>query len=100
MTEGAENEAAPDRVVAGVGGRPRELLVEEKELTRARDALAAKRRRMRNSPRGRGHGQHLELSRQHRAGPAGGVGGVAGRLPPDRAEPVVDYHDEYGRGAA
>jgi hypothetical protein len=49
MTEGAENEAAPDRVVAGVGGRPRELLVEEKELTRARDALAAKRRRMRNS---------------------------------------------------
>jgi len=37
----------PIVVAAGVAGRARdELLVKEKELTRARDALAAERRRM------------------------------------------------------
>jgi predicted dithiol-disulfide oxidoreductase (DUF899 family) len=40
------NEDTPDRLVEGVGGCAPATLVKEKELTRARDALAAERRRM------------------------------------------------------
>ena len=99
-----------------------ELLVKEKELTRARDALAAERRRMprmavekeyrfegmarnqrllprrrrhlphllRQRPRRRGDGEHLELPRPDRSRAAGGVGGLPGGLPADPALPVVE----------
>ena len=36
------------------------------------------------------HGEHLELPRHHRARAPGGVGGLAGGLPPDPAVPVVE----------
>jgi hypothetical protein len=83
-----------------------QLLVKEKELTRASDAVAALRRRM---PRldvakdygfigpegkaslldlleGRCIGDHVELPRHHRARTSRGLGGLARRLP---AEPAV-----------
>ena len=43
-----------------------------------------------NSSRRRGDGEHLELSRHHRARSPGGVGGLARGLPPDPAVPVVE----------
>jgi len=42
----AHHEDATDCIAAGMGGCTRQLLVKEKALTRARDALAAERRRM------------------------------------------------------
>ena len=45
---------------------------------------------LRQQPRRRGDGQHLELPRHHRARPPGGVGGLAGGLPADPALPVVE----------
>ncbi len=41
-------------------------------------------------PRRRANGKHLELPRHHRARATGGVGGLAGRLPPDPAIQVVE----------
>ena len=41
-------------------------------------------------PRRRGDGEHLELSRHHRARAPGGMGGLAGGLPSDSAVPVVE----------
>ena len=46
LKEEAANEETFDRLPTGVGGGPERLLVKEKQLTRARDALAAQRRRM------------------------------------------------------
>ena len=45
---------------------------------------------LRQQPRRRGDGQHLELPRHHRARAPGGVGGLAGGLPADSAVRVVE----------
>ena len=45
---------------------------------------------LRQRPRRRGDGQHLELPRHHRARAPGGVGGLAGGLPADPALRVVE----------
>jgi predicted dithiol-disulfide oxidoreductase (DUF899 family) len=41
-----QNSASQNRIVAGVAEGPRQMLVKEKAATRARDALAAERRRL------------------------------------------------------
>jgi hypothetical protein len=73
-----------------------QLLVKEKALTRARDALAAERRRMPwlavkkkyefDGPKGKAG----LLPRPDCARAPRGVGGLAGGLPPDPAVRVVD----------
>ncbi len=45
---------------------------------------------LRQQPRRRGDGRHLELSRHHGARATGGVGGLAGGLPADKAVRVVE----------
>src|SRR5215475_11501864 len=45
---------------------------------------------LRQQPRGRADGRHLELPGHHRARASGGMGGLAGGLPPDPAVLVVE----------
>src|SRR5829696_4413755 len=54
---------------------------------------------LRQQPRRRGDGQHLELSRHHSARAPGGLGGLAGRLPADADLQMVELARQLrGRG--